>query len=239
MADSPVILLSRSWTNQLFHIGFRLVTQNLFADLLCLCFGPVFHENLLVFEHTAPHFQVCCCCWVASVVSDSVRPHRRQPTRLPHPWDFPGQNTGVGCHFLLQRMKVKVKSLSRVRLLATSWTAAYQAPPSMGFSRQEYWHGVPSFQVQAVIIWFFVLVRHMLAEKSMQNSHPPQPDDFLGHSGIRMLTSAHISALLMEQDESHYIPDIKLIHIPEILDTKLKCWFSYFFISVYMILRHW
>ena len=39
--------------------------------------------------------------------------------------------------------KVKVKSLSHVRLLATPWTAAYQAPPSMGFSRQEYWSGVP------------------------------------------------------------------------------------------------
>ena len=38
---------------------------------------------------------------------------------------------------------MKVKSLSCVRLLATSWTAAYQAPPSMGFSRQEYWSGVP------------------------------------------------------------------------------------------------
>ena len=48
-----------------------------------------------------------CCCSVASVVSDSVRPHRRQPTRLPHPWDSPGKNTGVGCHFLLQCMKVK------------------------------------------------------------------------------------------------------------------------------------
>ena len=41
------------------------------------------------------------------------------------------------------KWKVKVKSLSCVRLLATSWTAAYQAPPSMGFSRQEYWSGVP------------------------------------------------------------------------------------------------
>ena len=41
------------------------------------------------------------------------------------------------------KWKVKVKSLSRVRLLVTSWTAAYQAPPSMGFSRQEYWSGVP------------------------------------------------------------------------------------------------
>ena len=126
-------------------------------------------------------------------MSDSVRPHRRQPTRLPRPWDSPGKNTGVGCHFLLQcrkvksesevsqscptlcdpidgsppgspvpgilqartlewvaisfsnawKWKVKVKSLSRVRLLATPWTAAYQAPPSMGFSRQEYWSGVP------------------------------------------------------------------------------------------------
>ena len=126
-------------------------------------------------------------------MSDSVRPHRRQLTRLPHPWDSPGKNTGVGCHFLLQCMKVKtesevaqlcpslrdpmdcslpgcsiygifqvrvlewvaisfsnagkwkmkVKSLSRVWLLATPWTAAYQAALSMGFSRQEYWSGVP------------------------------------------------------------------------------------------------
>ena len=42
-----------------------------------------------------------------SVVSDSSRPHRLQPTRLPRPWDSPGKNTGVGCHFLLQCMKVK------------------------------------------------------------------------------------------------------------------------------------
>ena len=42
------------------------------------------------------------------------------------------------------KWKVKVKSLSRVRLFVTPWTAAYQAPPSMGFSRQEYWSGVPS-----------------------------------------------------------------------------------------------
>ena len=40
-------------------------------------------------------------------MSDSVRPHRRQPTRLPRPWDSPGKNTGAGCHFLLQCMKVK------------------------------------------------------------------------------------------------------------------------------------
>ena len=43
-------------------------------------------------------------------MSDSVRPHRRQPTRVPRPWDSPGKNTGVGCHFLLQCMKVKSES---------------------------------------------------------------------------------------------------------------------------------
>ena len=164
-------------------------------------------------------------------MSNSVRPHRRQPTRLPCPWNFPGKNTGVGCHFLLQcvksetevaqlcptlrnpvdcslpgsyihgifqarvpewgsitsaaakslqscptlcdpidcappgspipgilqartlewvamsfsnawKGKVKVKSLSRVRFF-TPWSAAFQAPPSMEFSRQEYWSGVP------------------------------------------------------------------------------------------------
>ena len=54
--------------------------------------------------------RLCCCHQVASVVSNSVRPYRRQPTRLPRPWDSPGKNTPVGCHFLLQCMKVKSES---------------------------------------------------------------------------------------------------------------------------------
>ena len=53
--------------------------------------------------------RLCCCC-IASVVSNSVWPHRRQPTRLPCPWDSPGKNTGMGCHFLLQCTKVKSES---------------------------------------------------------------------------------------------------------------------------------
>ena len=63
----------------------------------------------------------------------------------PHPWDSTGKNTGVGCHFLIQCMKVKMKmkSITHIQLLATPWASAYQAPPSMGFSRQEYWSGVP------------------------------------------------------------------------------------------------
>ena len=43
-------------------------------------------------------------------MSNSVQPHRRQPTRLPHPWDSPGKNNGAGCHFLLQCMKMKSES---------------------------------------------------------------------------------------------------------------------------------
>ena len=56
---------------------------------------------------------------------------------------------------------MKVKSLSRARLLATPWTAAYQAPPSMGFSRQEYWSGLPlpsymlleETKIEAIKMW--------------------------------------------------------------------------------------
>ena len=78
-------------------------------------------------------------------MSDSVWPLRRQPTRLLHPWDSPGKNTGVGCHFLLQSMKVKSerKVAQSCPTLSDPWTAAYQAPLSMGFFRQEYWSGVP------------------------------------------------------------------------------------------------
>ena len=79
-------------------------------------------------------------------MSDSLQPHRRQPTGLLRPWDSPGKNTGVGCHFLLQCMKVK--SESEVAQLGPTLRdpmdcVAYQAPLSMGFPRQEYWSGVP------------------------------------------------------------------------------------------------
>ena len=76
--------------------------------------------------------------------SDSVWPHRRQPTRFLCPWDPSGKNTGVGCHFLFQSMHACMLShFSHVRLCATLWTAAHQAPLSTGLSRQEYWSGLP------------------------------------------------------------------------------------------------
>ena len=80
-----------------------------------------------------------------SVMSNSVRPHRWQPTRLPCPSDSPGKNTGVGCHFLLQCMKVKSESEVAQSCPTLSYPMDCTLPGSstMGFSRQEYWSGVP------------------------------------------------------------------------------------------------
>ena len=67
--------------------------------------------QILIFSHMHMHIYKCCFRrQVTSVVSDSVQPHRQQPTRRPRPWDSPGKNTGVGCHFLLQCRKVKSES---------------------------------------------------------------------------------------------------------------------------------
>ena len=63
-------------------------------------------------------------------MSDSVRSHRRQPNRLPRPWDSPGKNTEVGCHFLLQCMKVKSQSEVAQSCLTLSDPINYSLPGS-------------------------------------------------------------------------------------------------------------
>ena len=84
-------------------------------------------------------------------VSDSVRPHRRQPTRLPRPWDSLGKSTGVGCHFLLQCMKVKGESevaqsgspklqYLLLKKIQVKWTCFIQT--SCIFKGQMYFHFV-------------------------------------------------------------------------------------------------
>ena len=78
-------------------------------------------------------------------MSDSVRPHRRQPTRLPRPWDSPGRNTGVGCHFPLQCMKAE--SESEVTQSCPTLRDPMDCSP-LGSSvhrifQAEYWSGVP------------------------------------------------------------------------------------------------
>ena len=92
----------------------------------------------------------------------------RQPIRLHHPWDFPGNNTGVGCHFLLQYMKVRL--FSRVRLFVTSWTAAHQAPPSMGFSKQEYWSGVPLLPRALFSYLILCIYSQSLSNRNVENA---------------------------------------------------------------------
>ena len=79
----------------------------------------------------------CCYCWVASVVSDSVQPHWRPPPGSSVPGILQARKMEcIAISFSnAWKWKVKVKSLSRVRLLATPWTAAYQAPLPMRFSR--------------------------------------------------------------------------------------------------------
>ena len=84
--------------------------STILLDSICMSYlrvlkGEAWHQKQK--SKNLVHLSCFCCCQVASVVSDSVRPHRGQPTRLPCPWDSPGKNTRVGCHFLLQCMKVK------------------------------------------------------------------------------------------------------------------------------------
>ena len=70
---------------------------------------------------------------------------RQQPIRLVCPWDSPGKNTGVGCHFLLQCMKVKSESeVAQSRpTLSDPMDCSLPGSSIHGFSRQEYWSGVP------------------------------------------------------------------------------------------------
>ena len=83
-------------------------------------------------------------------MSNSVRPHRRQPTRLPGPQDSPGKNTGVGCHCLLQCMKVKSESevAQSCPTLHDPMDCSLPGSSIHGFSRQEYWSGVPLYSRQ-------------------------------------------------------------------------------------------
>ena len=87
---------------------FSIVTKLIFSFLKYLFKFFIQFSFHLIF--TTPLLNMAAAAAVTLVVSDSVRPHRQQPTRLPRPWDSPGKNTGGSCHFLLQCMKVKSES---------------------------------------------------------------------------------------------------------------------------------
>ena len=123
-------------------------------------------------------------------MSDSVQPHRLQPARLPIPGILQARTPEwVAISFSnAWKWKVKLKSLSRVRLFATPLTAAHQAPPSMRFSRQEYWSGVPERCKWHLLVHLFIVtetlprevpepenhfIREMLGAWSLKTSPPP------------------------------------------------------------------
>ena len=94
-----------SWKRQMYS------ADQWFKDCLhCLIFHCSYFQPLWFTFGVFTKIFTAAAAAVTSVVSDSVWPQRRQPTRLPRPWDSPGKNTGVGCHFLLQCMKVKNES---------------------------------------------------------------------------------------------------------------------------------
>ena len=133
MLQSQVLCLIKSF--QLLCIVHTLKIPAELPSIQPLKFCVPMYLNVALLSLRFDSRYLLCCCYVTSVVSNSVRPHRRQPTRLLCPWDSPGKNTGVGCHAC---MHAKL-----LQLCASLWTAAYQAPLSMGFSRQEYWRGLP------------------------------------------------------------------------------------------------
>ena len=113
-----------------------------------ILFQILFHYSLLeVSEYSSLCYTVAATAAKLLQSCPTLRPHRRQPTRLPHPWDSPGRNTGVGCHFLLQCMKVKSESEVSLSCPTLSNPMDFSPPGSsihgMRFSRQEYWSGVP------------------------------------------------------------------------------------------------
>ena len=106
-------------------------------------------------------FSYWCCyyCYVASVISDSVRPHRQQPTRLLS-LGFSRQEYGGGLPFPSPMHACMLSHFSCVWLCATPWTATYQAPLSTGFPRQEYWSGLPfPSPMRACVLSHFSYVR--------------------------------------------------------------------------------
>ena len=102
-----------------------------------------------------------------SVMSDSVRSHRRQPTRLLCPSDSPGKNTGVGCHFLLQCMKVKSES-EVAQLCPTLSDPMDCSPPGSSV------HGI--FQAR-VLEWVATAYLKRSGELPLREEHPHRGDD--------------------------------------------------------------
>ena len=117
----------------------------------------------------------CCCCYVASVVSDSVRPQRRQPTRLCCPWDSPGKNAGVGCHFLLQYDLPRWHMKKQRHCFASKALSS----PSYGFSSSHVWiwelDHKENWMLKNWCFWTVVLKKTLESPSDWKETKPVHP----------------------------------------------------------------
>ena len=147
-------------------------------------------------------------------MSDSVRPHRRQPIRLLRPWDSPGKNTGVGCHFLLQCMKVKSES-EVVQSCPALWDPMDCSLPGSSA------HRIFQARVLDLIKHFFHFLNCCLHSFSdiLDNLHYYNPEFFSGRLPVSTSLSCFSGVL-----SCYFIWDIILCHF--ILSNFLWLWFS-------------
>ena len=154
-------------------------------------------------------------------MSNSLWPQGLWPARLLCPWDSPGKNTGVGLPFPSPVIKYEVsevKLLSCVWLFVTPWTVAYQTPPSMGFSRQEYWSGLP-FPSQYIIV---TSANPKLPIHSSSTSPPPWQSQicslcrrvcccFIDNFICAILLNPHMGDIMWYLSFSFWLPSFSII----------------------------
>ena len=114
-----------------------------------------------------------CCCSVASVVSDSVQPHRR-PIRLPRPWDSPGKNTGVGCHFLLQYVymymnKLRSKTETNVTIYIVTEQNVIYFPRVYKWYKYEEWRKTVDCGLKALTATLFLVRTNVTVRHTVSN----------------------------------------------------------------------
>ena len=116
--------------------------------------------------------------------------HRWQPTRLPIPGILQARTLEwVAISFSnAWKWKVKVKSLNHVWLLATPWTAAHQAPPSMGFSRQEHWSGLSLPQIKLKVHKHMEIEQHTTEQHTTEQLVKGEMKNYLGKNANGHLT---------------------------------------------------
>ena len=151
-----------------------------------------------------------------------MRPHRQQPTRLPCPWDSPGKNTGVGCHFLLQCMKMKSES----EVAQSCPTLRHPMDCSLPGSSI---HGI--FQAK-VLEWGAIAFSEVNPRSSYSTNLTQTLDDFKTHTHIFKYTPSAAAAKLLQScltlcDPMDCSPPGS--PIPGILQARILEWVAIYF----------